>query len=170
MKTINIKKKRISDSPKNVSLGNGKRLQFTSKRTAEKFIADTNRYLTKTLIILNMAYADIFREYRILWLVGANTNSGNTTNYGEIEKKIRDHLHTADFLFDKFNHTSYGSGDPFFAFIDLSKAAFFLKEAAQEITIVHRKKNNTAALYNCQILSDRCESVMNKLNNYDYES
>lgn len=169
MKTINIKKKRGVSSPLDVALGNGKRLHFTSKRTANKFIADTNRYLTKCLVVLNLTYVDLFREYRLLWFVGTNTNNGNTTNYRNLEQTIKANLQTADFMFDKFNYANAGSSDPFFSFIDLRKAALFMQEAAAVMAGFHKKRNNTAAFYNCQVLADRCQSIMNRLDTYDYD-
>ncbi|MEO5681468.1 MAG: hypothetical protein ABIQ88_02440 [Chitinophagaceae bacterium] len=168
MKTINITKKRGNNSPLDFALGNGKRLQFTSKRLANKFIADTNRYLTKCLVVLNLTYMDVFREYRLLWFVGSNSNNGNTTNYRNIEQSIKSNLQTADFMFDKFNFADSGSSDPFFSFIDLRKAAMFLQQAADTMASFHKKRNNTAAYYNCIVLADRCQAVMNKLDDYDY--
>ena len=168
MKTINITKRRHDFNKMEFTLGNGKRIQFTSKRIAGKFIADTNRYLTKCLTILNLTYIEVFREYRLFWFISSNTNSGNRTNYTDRDQKIKAALQTADFMFDKFNNVNWGSSDIFFSFIDLRKAAVFIKEASDIMLLFHKQRNNTASYYNCQVLSDRCTAVINRLDEYEY--
>lgn len=149
-----------------VCMGNGARLTFTSKRTLKQFVAETNRYLTKSMVVLNHTYIDAFREYRLLWFVTANTNTGNKTFYRDVEEKIKGELSAVDFCLQKFNATWGGSNDPFFAFIDLRKIALFLKTACELMGAFHKKRNNTASMYTCMMLADRCESVMKKLMEY----
>lgn len=149
-----------------VCIGNGARLTFTSKRNLNQFIAETNRYLTKCMVILNHTYIDAFREYRLLWFVTANTNSGTKTFYRDIEERIKGNLQAAEFIFQKFNATWGGSNDPFFAFIDLRKIALFIKESCRDMETFHKKRNNTSAMYCCGMLADRCESVLQKLMDY----
>lgn len=169
MKNINITKKRAVQNLREVSLGNGRRIQFKSTRVAAKFIADTNRYLTKCLVILNETYIDVFAEYRRLWFVTSNTNQGTRTNYRATETDIKKALDAADFIFNKFNTTTWGSNDPFFAFIDLRKIALFLKDAAATLTDFHKGRDHTANYYACQVLADRCQAVVNRLDEYDYK-
>jgi hypothetical protein len=169
MKTINITKKRTVQNLREVSLGNGRRIQFKSARVAAKFIADTNRYLTKCLVILNETYIDVFSEYRRIWFVTSNTNAGTRTNYREKEVSIKKALEAADFIFNKFNATTWGSNDPFFAFIDLRKIALFLRDAAEDVTEFHKSRDHTANYYACQVLADRCQAVINRLDEYDYK-
>lgn len=80
MNSINIKKKRIEQNMKVIMLGNGKRIVFKSKRVANAYIADTNRFLTKCLVTLNLAYADLFWEYRIVWFTVTNFGCGPASN------------------------------------------------------------------------------------------
>jgi len=169
MKTINITKKRSVQTCREVCLGNGRRIQFKSTRVAAKFIADTNRYLTKCLVVLNETYIDLFGEYRRIWFITANTNTGTRTNYRDKEAAIKKALDSADFMFNKFNATNWGSNDPFFAFIDLRKIALFLQDAADTLTQFHKDRDHTAQYYACQVLADRCLSVINKLDGYDYQ-
>jgi transcriptional regulator with XRE-family HTH domain len=154
---------------RDVCLGNGRRIQFKSARVAAKFIADTNRYLTKCLVILNETYIDVFAEYRRVWFVTANTNTGTRTNYRDKETAIKKALESADFMFNKFNATNWGSNDPFFAFIDLRKIALFLKDAADVLTEFHRNRDHTAQYHACQVLADRCQAVVKRLDEYDYQ-
>jgi hypothetical protein len=119
-------------------------------------------------VLLNLTFIDLFEQYRLLWFVGTNTNSGKRTNYQDLEQRIKTHLQTADFMFDKFNNSAYGSSDPYFAFIDLRKAALFLQQAANIMVEFHKARSNTASFYSCQVLADRCQSVINKLDEYDY--
>jgi hypothetical protein len=169
MKTINITKRRAVQNNREVCLGNGQRIQFKSARVAAKFIADTNKFLTTCLVILNETYIDVFAEYRRMWFVTSNTNAGTRTNYFNIEADIKKALSGADFVFQKFNSTNWGSNDPFFAFIDLRKIALYLKDGADTLSAFHKKRDHTANYYACQILSDRCQAVINRLDEYRHK-
>lgn len=168
MKTINITKKRAVENLYSFQLGNGERISFTSKRIANKFIADTNRFLTKCLVVLNTTYIELFREYRLMWFVTSNTNQGSKVYYGSVEQDIKRSLQAADDIFTKFNHSAWGSNDPYFAFIDLKKIALFLNDAAGPLCEFHKKRNTTASYYACIVLSDRLESILEKLQSYTY--
>lgn len=166
MKTINIQKRRSVQNPFEICMGNGKRVKFTSKRNSKQFIAETNRFLTKCLVVLNQTYIDSFREYRLIWFVTTNTGKGKQTAYFATERKIKGSLDAAEMMFNKFGGTWNSSDDPFFAFVDLRKIGNFLNEANQAMAEFHKKRNNTPQLYVCQTLSERCLAIIQKLEKY----
>lgn len=166
MKHIQLKNNTSKQNTIEICLGNGKRLQFTSKRNANAYIAETNRYLTKCMVILNTTYSCLFAEYRDFWLVASNTTGGTRTNYTSICSKIKSNLDAAGDVFEKFNTLYKSATDPFFSFIDLRKVCIFLSEAAEQLTAIHKKRNHTANYYNCMVLCDRCKMVNDNLINY----
>ena len=166
MKVININAKRTKQVSKEICLGNGYRKQFDSVRDAKYFIAETNRFLTECLVILNMTYSEAFLQYRAVWFVTSNNKSGTRTNYLSTQQKIKTLLQTSDEMMDKFNHSHFGSNDPYFAFIDIKKASLFLSEALDEIETFNRKRNLTAAMYASMVLRKRCLLVSEKVNMY----
>jgi hypothetical protein len=168
MKNINITKKHSMQNPIEFCIGNGQRIKFSSKREANAFIADTNRYLTKCLVILNNSYVELIRQYRQFWMVATNTNSGTSTNYMALSARIKGQLSAADEMMEKFSSTWAGSNDPFFAFIDLNKVAWFLKTAADLMYDHYKYRGATAEYYNCLVLSERCELVQQQLKEYTY--
>lgn len=168
MKTINIQKKKATQVSKEVCLGNGQRIVFTSKRQAGYFIADTNRFLTKCLVILNETYCNVFLQFRAMWLVTTNYNAGNRTNYFDQQQKIKQSLNAASDMMDKFNFTTAGSNDPFFSFIDIRKAALFVGEAAQALEKFNSDRNLTANKYQCMVLYERCLLLQKNLTDYNY--
>lgn len=168
MKTINIVKKRSQHISKEVCLGNGQRISFRSKREAGYFIAETNRFLTKCLVILNETYCNCFLQFRAMWLVTTNYNAGNKTNYFSQQQIIKSHLQAASDMMDKFNFTNSGSNDSFFSFIDLKKASVFVGEAAKELQAFNEARNLTANKYQCQVLHERCLLLIKNLNDYNY--
>lgn len=50
-----------------VYLGNGCEKKFRSKKDAEKFLADTNRFLTGHIMLLNDDLVTLFAEWRRAW-------------------------------------------------------------------------------------------------------
>lgn len=93
MNSINIKKKRIEQNTKVLMLGNGKRIVFKSKRFANAYITDTNRFITECLVTLNVTYADLFQEYRIVRFTITNFDYGPASNARNEMQTVRDHLH-----------------------------------------------------------------------------
>lgn len=170
MNTINVTKKFAGQSTTQFRMGNGQRYTFASKREAAAFLARTNRYLTKSLVILNETYCEIHTQYRRFWLTSANTNTGTRTNYFALCCKIKSNLDAAADVFEKFNAASSRSSDVFFAFIDLRKISLFLAEAAGELMNHHKKRNVTAHYYACMVLKERCEIIVEKLITFDHLS
>lgn len=168
MKTINIKHRIKDKSPRQFCLGNGSRVVFKSQRLADKFVADTNRYLTKVLVNFNEIYIALFQDYRRVWLVAANTHKGAKSNYHLVAFNIKKSLESADFIMEKFS-TGWQSGDPYMAFVDLKKVGLFLYEAAEKLEAFHRKRDHTANTYVCMLLKERCVAVLGKLQEYDYQ-
>ncbi len=169
LKTININKRRQNKSPREISLGNGQRIQFKSAREANRFIAETNRYLTKVLVTLNDTYIQVWTQYRQFWFIASNTNTGTRSNYLQREADVKKALDSADFMFNKFTTTCWGSNDPYFAFIDLKKIALFLKDAAEDLAAFHKGRDHTGNYYSCVVLVDRCIAILAKLESYCYE-
>lgn len=58
-----------------VALGNNYTVEFTSKRDALAFLAETNRFLNGQLYQLSSLYADSFRLYRNAWIYFAHGKS-----------------------------------------------------------------------------------------------
>ena len=166
MKTINIQSNKSIQNTFEFCLGNGTRVRFTSKRYASAFIAETNRYLTECLVILNKTYSDAHIEYRNFWLIAANTHGGTKTNYLGLLAKVKNNLEAASMALDKFNGTFNRSQDPFFAFIDLRKVAQFTAEALQLLHQFYKKRNYTANYYNCLVLQKRCLLVIENMQNW----
>lgn len=167
MKNISITGSNRKQISKTVLLGNGVRKQFTTLRQAGYFYANTNRFLTKCLVVANDTLAQIYSEYRRMWFVTTNTHHGKQVNDFTVQVRIRGHLQAAEQVLDKFSFSTWGSNDPYMAFIDLQKAAMFMKSAADDMADYHKKKNATAQMYGCVMLSDRCESLMLKLRSYE---
>lgn len=168
MNSINIRQRHSMQNPIEFCIGNGRRLRFASKRESAAFVAETNRYLTKCLVILNKTYVEVFTEYRNFWMIACNCKAGTKTNYLELSQKIKSNLQAADQMLDKFSATWFRSNDPFFAFIDLKKVALFTSEAADMLCQHHKKRNNTTAYYNCLVLEERCKLIIGRLSDYDY--
>jgi hypothetical protein len=50
-----------------IILGNGYKFEFTQKRKADKFIADTNKFLTDKMHLLNELHSELYSVYRRFW-------------------------------------------------------------------------------------------------------
>ena len=48
-----------------IVLGNGYKFEFTQKKKADKFIVDTNKFLTDKMYLLNELHAELYTVYRL---------------------------------------------------------------------------------------------------------
>jgi len=166
MKTIHIQANTTKQNQKEVCLGNGYRNIFGSLREANYFLADTNRFLTKVLVVSNDTLIQLYHQYRSFWLVSINNKTGTKVHYFDMQRKIKEMLQAAEVSLDKFNFSNNGSNDCYFAFIDLKKAAMFMQQAAEDMETFNRKRNLTSAMYTCQMLKERCMLIMQRLAEY----
>lgn len=114
MKKVLIQKRRSANNPFELMLGNGARLKFTSKRNMKQYIAETNRFLNKGLVNVNLLLIDCYREYRLMWFISTNVHSGTTTNYEHIAADVSESLKSCETMLYKFGKHFAGSDDPFF--------------------------------------------------------
>ena len=50
-----------------IVLGNGYKFEFTQKKKADKFIVDTNKFLTDKMYLLNELHSELYTVYRRFW-------------------------------------------------------------------------------------------------------
>lgn len=166
MRTINIRATKVKQITKQICLGNGFRKNFASQRQALAFVADTNRFLTECLVILNETYVSAFVQYRAMWFIAINQKSGTRTNYLQLLKVVQRAMQSSEDMMDKFN-SSWGSNqDPFFSFIDTKKACIFLQDAMLIMENFNRDRKLTTAMYQCRVLRKRCLLVNERLQTY----
>jgi hypothetical protein len=167
MKTVLIQKRRSANNPFDIVLGNGSRLNFSSKRALNQFMAETNRFLTQAIVNINMILIESYREYRIMWFVATNVHKGTKTNYERIAADISENLKSCEMMLYKFGKHYSGSDDPFFGFIDILKAARYCMEAARKLEQFHKKRNDTQNHYSCGNIANRCQAMISKIESYN---
>ncbi len=166
MKHIDINGRQKRPISREIALGNGVRIIFNSKRDAIYFVSETNRFLTECLVIINDTYTSAFMQYRNMWLISSNTKNGTKTHYFDVQKRIRSTFDIVEQLLNKFYSAHYGSNDPFFSFINLEKAASFLKDSLYDMETFNKARNITAAYYQCKTLKKRCSLVIEEIKKY----
>jgi len=164
MKTVHLKTIIQRGKSHEVFLGNGTRNAFANKKEAKKFLADTNRFLTKKLIDLNEIYYRAFVEYRQIWFLLYNVKQGKKTNYREDEKTIKAGLDAVEHFFDKIA-SSFSSTD-YTVFIDAKKICLYLSEVLKCLVELNKRRNNTVAYYTLENLLSRVTTLANEINGY----
>lgn len=149
-----------------IFLGNGARLKFSSKREMQAYIAETNVFLTKCMVIGNDMLVDAFTHSRVLWLICTNYTSGEKSFNNKEVANIKSFLDSAENCLDKI---TFLYDQPVYSFIDLRKSFAFLAEALQILINGFKKRNHTANYHSCMVLHDRATLIVEKLNNYGYD-
>lgn len=112
MREIVIKTVYREDGFHVVRLGNGTVHRFKSEKSARKFLADTNRFLTSRLFELNQVLADLYRHGREIWII-----SGEVRESDQLEQTF---AALADLLKRSYFCSGWSAGN-YFTFINLRK-------------------------------------------------
>lgn len=146
--------------------GNRTCVIFKQKRQAKAFLAETNRFLTLTMVELNEVLKQIYSEYRNTWFVMQNFKNGKPINYTHEESKIKSALHNAEEMFERAGNTFYGSADNAWSFIYMKKICWFLNDAIALLTDIHRKRNNTMNYHILDVLKKRLITIIDTIEKY----
>jgi hypothetical protein len=150
-----------------IFLGNGARLKFGSKREMNAFVAETNVFLTKVMVIANDLLVDTFCQSRVLWLISTNYGNGEKSFNNKEVVHIKSFLDSADTCLDKIT-CMYDQ--PVYSFIDLRKCFEFIAEALNILVIGFKKRNHTANYHSCMVLHDRATLCIDKLLKYAFDN
>lgn len=167
MKSYKLKLGYAEQSSMEIFFGNGARLKFSSKRDMLAYVAETNIFLTKCMVIGNDMLVDAFAQSRVLWLICTNYGNGEKSFNNKEVANIKSFLESADSCLDKITHLY---DQPVYSFIDLRKSFAFLAEALQILINGFKKRNHTANYHSCMVLHDRALLIIEKLNNYGYDT
>jgi hypothetical protein len=146
--------------------GNRICVKFASKRDMAAFLADTNRFLTSSMVELNEFYISIFTQYRNMWFTMMNYKTGTTVNMLQDERHLQKLI---DDIMDQFNrcgNTAHGTASGAWAFIHLQNICLMMGECLEMLIEINKKRNNTYTYHSLQTLSNRIKSLEKTICNY----
>lgn len=159
MKTIYLKRIATQQTNYTILLGNGSRVNYTSKRAYLYAIAALQREMTRLFVELNEIYILLYTEYRRAWLVTHNHITG--LNY-KTEYSVKNNLEAAvsklDHIYFKKEHDSFILG------IEIKKITMFLRIACQALEDFYNKKNAVINYYSVLTLNKRLLFILESIN------
>lgn len=149
-----------------VWLGNRICCRFASKRNVREFLADTNRFLTRSMVELNELYINVFIEYRRIWFTMMNFKSGTNVNLIQQENGMQRKIVDIADQFSRAGNTYHGSASGGWSFVHLQNICFMMKDINQEMIDLNKKRNNTIQYHTLEILNERISILENRICNY----
>lgn len=149
--------------------GNRNCVKFASKRDMAAFLADTNRFLTASLVELNEFYITLFKEYRNIWFTMVNFNSGTRVNMLLDERRLQTLISDIMDQFNRVGNTAHGTGSAGWSFIHLQNICLMMNEMLAMLIDINKKRNNTYAYHSLQTLHIRIEALAKTICNYPSE-
>lgn len=133
-------------------------LYFTNKKDAEKFVAETNKFLNEILHDVNFRLIEVYRMYRLAWFYFADSSHG--VNRMDLDKKIDSEIQAAEISLHRliFNTKGYNSTDNIFFF--LKNSIDSLDRICTWLIQIYTKRSEHANVYILENLQ-----TGNKLNN-----
>jgi hypothetical protein len=162
MKAFKIKTYEKNGKTYFVRLGNSTTHEFKTLIQVNKFLAETNRFLTCQLFDLNQILSELCTFYREQWILSDKRANDN---------EVKGYLDAAENCMILGVRQSEWKDGHLLAFYDLKKSCNFLKSAiAFYSKIIDKKKNDTTARYKLKTLFDRVIDVERKIDGYGQEN
>ena len=169
MKNIHLSKITPIAKGFRVYLGNGYSFHFNSLKSARSFLVATNTFLTFSLVEINSFYKDIFTRYRDNWLLFHHNKPSfkgrNHLDALKCETMLRD---VADLLDHAFISSGYYENGSTWVFVDLIKSIDTLENVSLILLSYHKKRSETAAIYEIRNYLKRLVDLKNEINNYGH--
>jgi len=145
-----------------VSLGNGYKQKFPSKRAATAFLNETNRELNIKLYELNFLYSDLLKLYRGSWLYFDKKIPG----LNNIEMNCLDKFRRIDGTFNIIIERSHWENGNFFVFSQLQYIIAELKTVCELLNQIFRKRGITSAIYEIDSYLQRADYISTAISIY----
>ena len=149
-----------------VSLGNGSRTRFGSKRDALTFLADTNRFLSQQMMILNLLMADIYSEYRSIWPYLKHDKPIPQENLVQKAHSLRAAFRNAEDSLELAVGRSGSTNGNHFTFSHLKKVIVNMEDVLEICTEFYRTRSH--GVHASQLLRNQMEldGVSERLDNW----
>lgn len=166
MKKVNLKVVSKQTDKYFVFLGNGTAHQFTRDRDAQKFLSDTNDYLTHKLFEAHDIYSSVFLHYQNNWCYFRHDKPGPKAQFYNNDRtalrRLNDCMEAFNAVIDRCNSVNGNH----FVFLHLRTALNNLKAVIQILNWLNESRSKRKELYAYRTLFDRILKVENDLNNY----
>lgn len=146
----------LKDQLYSVSLGNGYKTTFASKKETLAFLAQTNRDLSTKMMELNFVFSEIMKMYRYAWPHFENGKNNGMNNYQGIIKDIINGIENSfNLLVDR---AGWENGN-YTVFSHLNSIISSCKEICVLLAELHTSKNNTIPVYECESICVRLDQI-----------
>ncbi len=147
-----------------VRLPSGKLKEFSSKKAADKFIADTNAFMTDRMMDINFMIGVLESEYRELWPYFRGRTHESNKWYRDIESRIRKEL---DYLTSRLNFIGNFKRDyqPYI-FTDFEKMHDSIIYCAKMLVKMRKKRGEAYQAARLEITIKNAERNIFMISNY----
>lgn len=167
MKKIVLKQLSQNTEGYTVSLGNGSLHTFPSKRKAQDYLNQTNKFLSTQLFEVHGIYMALWQEYQRVWFYfGFGTEKGKWTLHHLSKQRCEESLKSCEECIEQaFNKSDYEMGNQF-TFQNIRVAINQLKIAVKILMPLFSKRSQTADIYRLNSFIARLIEIENKINAY----
>lgn len=170
MKRVSIQKT-YEQNQGQLRLGNGYLFYFSSKKKFNKFVADTNRFLTRKVIELNDFYARLYQLFRSYWpYYSKSARSASLYQITHHYNKASDSLDAVAQMLDQCIQRSSKRDGNMWAFIDVQKIADELKGVCFALKWMAGKRSDHHSKMLLTSYVEHLNSIINAVRDYGQES
>lgn len=152
-----------------LSIGNGYVGYFPSKRKANEFASQTNRFLERQVMALNNQYAIAFVAYRKIWPMLENNRHDKKLPLGSIQSDLRQGFKTIDFYFDRVHRQSSSTSGNYFVFMQTIAVADQLVSIFGIIRQFWQSRHNPADIFEIEQHIEHTITILQRCKKYGHE-
>nr|WP_319509384.1 hypothetical protein [uncultured Draconibacterium sp.] len=148
-----------------VKLGNKRKIEFTNVLKCQRFVGETNKFLTEVLINMNLIYGDVLREYREAWIYFDTQRQGKARKI-QVNRMI---LQLIDDTNSQFEYTYLKSGfseGSFMVWRNLNLISENIQKIVYALIEMHLSKSNTSKVIQLKLIIENLKTYERKLKRY----
>jgi hypothetical protein len=144
-----------------VYLGNGVSRYFTDKKQAERFLAETNRFLNEKIFEINQLYIDMFGEYRRAWF-----SFSGQRNEAMIQMNMVAHLNQIERTMDLIISRCGFTNGNHFVFKHLTDVLKIMGSLCRQIADLRHAKKQYSESHQVKVIVRRIEVAVKDVEEY----
>lgn len=146
-----------------VFLGNRRRIQFTSRRDAMAYMAETRRWLHELLLEVNGLHAEAYTDYRQAWPVLSDVRR---RKLAETDPLLREHHRQAQWHLDRAGAPTPKRDSLTWAWLDLGRALERTKATYAVLEQLYQYKTQGVLRWRMAAQARRCTEIQERLHEY----
>lgn len=147
-------------------LGSNKKIEFKNVLLMQKFLADTNKFYTDSMYLLNYLFGEIYREYRMNWVYLDTDRTTGRQNKIAMNRTLQSYSENIQSSLDFMYMKSAWKEGPLMVINNLYSVANNLVKMVRALADLNYEKSYFSVIHKCLIWERQLETLKMRIQKY----